>query len=65
MLYGSTFCALLSTCARFVCHHIGEMYIHQVFVHVAQYGEWAIVTGATDGIGKAVSMELAKKGDTI
>jgi len=26
------------------------------------YGEWAVVTGATDGIGKAYSVELAKKG---
>ena len=26
------------------------------------YGSWAIVTGATDGIGKAYCVELAKKG---
>lgn len=26
------------------------------------YGQWAVVTGATDGIGKAVAIELAKKG---
>ena len=25
------------------------------------YGAWAIVTGATDGIGKALSLQLAKK----
>jgi len=25
-------------------------------------GEWAVVTGATDGIGKAMSVELARKG---
>jgi len=29
------------------------------------YGEWAVVTGATDGIGKAMAFELAKKGLNI
>jgi len=28
-------------------------------------GEWAVVTGATDGIGRAMAMELAKKGFSI
>ncbi|XAR64451.1 Very-long-chain 3-oxoacyl-CoA reductase [Bertholletia excelsa] len=28
----------------------------------AQYGPWAVVTGATDGIGKAFAVELAKTG---
>ncbi len=27
-----------------------------------QYGEWAVVTGATDGIGKAMAVEFSKKG---
>jgi len=26
------------------------------------YGEWAVVTGATDGIGKAMALELSKQG---
>ena len=30
-----------------------------------RYGSWAIVTGATDGIGKAMAFELAKKGCNI
>ena len=29
------------------------------------YGEWAVVTGATDGIGKAIAFELARKGQSI
>jgi 17beta-estradiol 17-dehydrogenase / very-long-chain 3-oxoacyl-CoA reductase len=34
-------------------------------VNFKKFGEWAVVTGATDGIGKAVSFELAKKGLNI
>ena len=30
-----------------------------------KYGEWAVVTGATDGIGKAMSFELARKGCSV
>jgi len=28
-------------------------------------GEWAVVTGATDGIGKAMAFELARKGSSV
>ena len=27
-----------------------------------KYSEWAVVTGATDGVGKAMCFELARKG---
>lgn len=30
-----------------------------------KFGQWAIVTGATDGIGKALAMELARKGANV
>ena len=26
-----------------------------------EYGEWACITGATDGIGKAIALELSSK----
>ncbi len=41
-------------------------FIHACFLRPAKdlkkYGEWALVTGATDGIGKAIAMELSRKG---
>ena len=30
---------------------------------IRQYGPWAVVTGGTDGIGRAYADTLAKKGD--
>lgn len=32
---------------------------------VKTFGQWAVVTGATDGIGKAMAFELAKKGCNV
>ncbi|KAJ7408980.1 Membrane-bound transcription factor site-1 protease [Willisornis vidua] len=32
---------------------------------VKQYGKWAVVTGSTDGVGKAYAEELAKRGLNI
>jgi len=34
-------------------------------VNPAKLGKWAVVTGATDGIGKAYAMVLAKKGMNV
>eukprot|EP00210_Caulerpa_lentillifera_P003692 g3525.t1 len=33
--------------------------------NLRSYGQWAVVTGATDGIGKAYCLELAKRGLNI
>lgn len=30
--------------------------------NLTRYGEWAVITGASDGIGKATAVQLAKKG---
>jgi 17beta-estradiol 17-dehydrogenase / very-long-chain 3-oxoacyl-CoA reductase len=34
-------------------------------INIKKYGEWAVVTGCTDGIGKAYAEKLAKKGLNI
>lgn len=33
--------------------------------NVTKFGKWAIVTGATDGIGKGLALELARKGSNV
>jgi 17beta-estradiol 17-dehydrogenase / very-long-chain 3-oxoacyl-CoA reductase len=33
-----------------------------VRIDVKTFGEWAVITGSTDGIGKAYAIELAKRG---
>ena len=33
--------------------------------NLKRLGQWAVITGATDGIGKAYAFALAKKGDCI
>jgi len=41
------------------------LYVYAFWLHntnVKKFGEWAVVTGATDGIGKAYATALAKKG---
>lgn len=33
--------------------------------HFKRYGQWAVISGSTDGIGKAMAMELARRGLSI
>lgn len=44
-------------------------YLYKAFLRPAKnlkkLGKWAVITGATDGIGKAYAMNLAKKGMSI
>ncbi|CAF1272716.1 unnamed protein product [Adineta ricciae] len=45
------------------------LFIYQLLcpvkVDVKKFGQWAVVTGSTDGIGKAYAIELAKRGLNI
>ena len=64
-------CALQAIAAvvilRVVRDILGGMYAKLLRApkNLTKYGKWAIVTGATDGIGKAIAFELAKKGMSL
>jgi hypothetical protein len=44
-----------------VLHFVYRLFLRAP-VRLTKYGSWAVVTGATDGIGKAYATELARKG---
>lgn len=50
--------------ARFLFDLVNGIFIHFIrpAKNLKKYGSWAIVTGATDGIGKAFAFELAGQG---
>ncbi|XP_048401686.1 very-long-chain 3-oxoacyl-CoA reductase-A-like isoform X2 [Stegostoma tigrinum] len=42
-----------------------QAFVFGTGIRLREYGRWAVVTGATDGIGKAYAKELAKHGMSI
>lgn len=44
------------------CLYLAYKFFLRPGKELKQYGQWAVVTGATDGIGKAYAMELARQG---
>ncbi|CEM14833.1 unnamed protein product [Vitrella brassicaformis CCMP3155] len=69
--------AFLQQCAIFSCTLVGSIVLIRWFLFTAvpslmalstpkrklrSLGEWAVVTGATDGIGRAMAIEIARKG---
>ncbi|XP_072163044.1 inactive hydroxysteroid dehydrogenase-like protein 1 [Diadema setosum] len=58
---------LITTCYRM--QYIARMHLYPQIRPkrnlVKEYGPWAVVTGSTDGIGKAYAMELAQYGVNI
>ncbi|XP_053304872.1 inactive hydroxysteroid dehydrogenase-like protein 1 [Spea bombifrons] len=55
---------LLCDCYNVLRSHINPLLLHRTSL-ANKYGEWAVVTGATDGIGKAYAEELASRGMNI
>ena len=55
---------LVAIVATQLVEFLNYLYVHFIrgCKNLKRYGEWAVVTGATDGIGKAMAIELAKKG---
>ncbi|KAG5520727.1 hypothetical protein RHGRI_033340 [Rhododendron griersonianum] len=51
-----------------LCNHLAKFltWVWVMFLrppkNLKQYGSWALITGSTDGIGKALALELASKG---
>ena len=48
-----------------ILNNIGTFFFGMGSINLKKYGSWAIVTGCTDGIGKAYAEALAKKGLNI
>jgi len=55
---------LAGVCLLYVLHAIYKYYLRGG-INLKQYGDYAVVTGATDGIGKELCFELARKGLNI
>lgn len=56
--------AVLKVCYK-IFNNLGTFYLGQGSVNLLKYGKWAVVTGCTDGIGKAYAEQLAKRGLNI
>ena len=48
-----------------IFNNIGTFFLGFGAVNLKKYGSWAVVTGCTDGIGKAYAEQLAKRGLNI
>uniref|UniRef100_A0A674K0X8 Hydroxysteroid 17-beta dehydrogenase 3 n=1 Tax=Terrapene triunguis TaxID=2587831 RepID=A0A674K0X8_9SAUR len=65
-LYGGLICLfILVKCIRFLKYFFPYVWNALPQSFFRSMGEWAVVTGAGDGIGKAYSLELAKRGLNI
>lgn len=56
------FCGFVLKCLQVVLSFVWRHFLRPCKNLEKSYGTWAVVTGATDGIGKAYAFELARKG---
>jgi 17beta-estradiol 17-dehydrogenase / very-long-chain 3-oxoacyl-CoA reductase len=63
ILIAATSLGLLSVCKAFI-NFLGWVWVmfFRPPKNLKEYGSWAVVTGSTDGIGKALAFELGSKG---
>ena len=45
-----------------ILNNLGTFLLRTGSVNLKNYGSWAVITGCTDGIGKAYAEQLAKRG---
>ncbi|XP_053150934.1 17-beta-hydroxysteroid dehydrogenase type 3 isoform X3 [Hemicordylus capensis] len=65
-LVGGIVCLVfLVKCIQFLKYFFPRIWSAQTQAFLQSMGEWAVITGASDGIGKAYSFELAKYGFNI
>jgi len=55
-------CVVLAKFVYDVCYMVYACFVRQGKNLGKEYGEWAVVTGATDGIGKAMATAMSKQG---
>eukprot|EP00124_Ichthyophonus_hoferi_P003374 Ihof_evm2s289 gene=Ihof_evmTU2s289 len=62
---GRSFVGLVTAATIYYIVKLVYIYFLRPGKDLKKYGAWAVVTGSTDGIGKAYAMELARKGLNI
>jgi|ERR1719322_273136 len=62
---GQAFCLYLAYCFGLKVYKLISEYVNGSVVNLNKYGKWAVITGATDGIGLSFANNLAKQGQNI
>jgi len=65
LAYAALFLYVVLPLANIFFNHFIKVRFFSKRKQLKSYGDWAVVTGATDGIGKAYCEQLAKEGINI